>query len=206
MEHLQHVVMGLIAHYGYVGLFVAMLLGNIGAPVGAEVLMPLAGGLVATGHLSSVWLVILAAVLGELAGGTVGYAIGRFGGVPFFERYGKYVHFGHEQLEVVHGFFERYGTFAIFICRFVPVVRGIVGFPAGIARMNLAQFYLWTFLGSLVFCGGLVALGHALGDHLDALLPAIHRGGTLVLIVAIVVILGIVAVVRLRGRRAAPSE
>ncbi len=202
MAHLQHLLLGLIDHYGYAGLFLAMLLGNIGAPVGAEVLMPLAGGLVATGHLSSIWATIAVAVLGELAGGSIGYAIGRYGGVPFFERYGKFVHFGHEQLEVVHGFFARWGTFAIFICRFVPVVRGIVGFPAGIARMNLAQFYLWTCLGSLVFCGVLIELGATFGTHIHELLPLIHRGGFAVLLVALVVVAGIVAVVRVRSRRA----
>ena len=163
-----------------------MTLGNVGAPVGAEVLMPVVGGLVGTGHLGSLWITIAAAVAGELAGNTIAYCIGRFGGVPFFEKYGKYVHFGHEQLAKIHGFFERYGTFAIFICRFVPVIRGFVGIPAGMAEMSLAPFYLWTFLGSLVFCGGFIAIGDALGDHLNEILPLIHKGGLAILAVAVI--------------------
>jgi membrane protein DedA with SNARE-associated domain len=198
VEHLQHLVVSLVDHYGYVGIFLAMTAGNVGAPVGAEVLMPLVGGLVGTGHLSNLWLAIGAAVLGELAGNSIAYAIGRFGGVPIFEKYGKYVHFGHEQLARIHGFFERYGTFAIFICRFIPVIRGFVGIPAGMAQMSLAPFYLWTFLGSAVFCGGFVAIGYGLGDHLDEILPLIHKGGLALLALAVVIAVVAFFVVRAR--------
>ena len=98
MEHLQQAIIALIDSYGYVGLFVALALGNMAVPIGTEVILPVAGGLTATGHLSNLWLTIAVAVAGELAGGTVGYAIGRFGGVPLIERYGKYVHFTHARL------------------------------------------------------------------------------------------------------------
>ncbi|HEX4013946.1 MAG TPA: DedA family protein, partial [Candidatus Cybelea sp.] len=188
--------------YGYLGLFVALVLGNIGVPVGAEIILPVAGGLVATGHLSSVWLTIAIALAGELAGNTAGYAIGRFGGVPVIERYGKYVHFTHDRLLIVHRFFERWGTFAVFICRFLPVLRGIVSIPAGIAEMNLAHFYLWTFLGSLVFCSAMILLGHALGAHLDAVLPLLHRGAYVLLGLAVVAVIAGVVVFRLRRRPA----
>jgi len=201
MEALQHFVVGLVDHYGYVGLFVALLLGNVGAPIGSEIVLPVAGGLTATGHLSFLWLTIAVAVLGELAGESVAYAVGRFGGVPAIERFGKYVGLHHDHLVRVHGFFERYGTFAIFICRFLPVIRGIAGFPAGVAEMNLAHFLLWTLLGSFIFCTALIALGHALGGHLDAILPLLHRGGTLVAVVAVLAIVAGFIVVRVRARK-----
>jgi membrane protein DedA with SNARE-associated domain len=157
--------LNLIHHAGYTGLFVAMTLANIGAPVGSEIVLPAAGVAAQKGALSNVWIVIAVAVVAELFGQSIAYAVGRFGGRPFIDRYGKYVRFHHAELEKVHGFFERYGKFAIFICRFVPVIRGIVGIPAGIAEMPLGPFYFWTFLGSLIFCGGLVLAGNALGAH-----------------------------------------
>ncbi|HVS46947.1 MAG TPA: DedA family protein [Verrucomicrobiae bacterium] len=200
MNHLQDFVVGLIDHHGYVGLYIAMAAGNIGAPVGAEVLVPLAGALVATGHLSNLWLVVAVAVAGELTGQTAAYAVGRYGGRPFVERFGKYVRFHSDQLDRVDGFFARYGTFAIFICRFVPVVRGIVGIPAGIARMALVPFYLWTLLGSIVFCGGLAILGHALGNHLSALLPQLHAWSHALLAALIVLVLAIAIVAYIRSR------
>jgi membrane protein DedA with SNARE-associated domain len=201
MENLQHLVIALVDQYGYFGLFVALVLGNIGAPVGSEIVLPVAGGLTAAGHLGNLAVTIAVAVAGELGGQSIGYAVGRFGGVPVLERFGKYVGFHHDQLTRIHGFFERYGTFAIFICRFLPVIRGISGFPAGIAEMNLAHFYLWTFLGSLVFCSAFIVLGYALGGHLDAVLPLLHRGGTILAVVALVAVVAGVLIVRARSRK-----
>jgi membrane protein DedA with SNARE-associated domain len=202
VEHLQQAIVALIDHYGYLGLFVGLALGNIGLPVGTELLLPLAGALTATGHLSNLWLTILVALVGELAGGSVGYAIGRFGGVPLIERYGKYVHFTHARLMQVHAFFDRWGTFAIFVCRFLPVLRGIVAIPAGIAEMNLALFYLWTFLGSLIFCTFLILLGGALGAHIDTVLPLLRRGGYIVLGVAVLAVVATIFVMRKRASAA----
>lgn len=200
MEHFQHAVVSLIDHYGYAGLFVGLALGNLGAPVGTEVILPVAGALTATGHLSSLWLTIAVSLAGEIGGGTIGYAIGRYGGVPFVERYGKYIHFTHDRLQVVHKFFERWGTFAIFVCRFLPVLRGICAIPAGLAEMNLALFYLWTFLGSLIFCTFLILLGSALGSHLDAVLPLLRRGGYIVLAAAVLAVAATVIITRARRR------
>jgi len=201
VEHLQQAVVGLIDHFGYLGLFAGLAMGNFGLPIGTEVILPVAGALTATGHLSSLWLTIFVAVAGELSGASIGYAIGRFGGVPVIERYGKYVHFTHERLVSVHRFFERWGTFAIFVCRFLPVLRGIASIPAGIAEMNLGLFYLWTFLGSLIFCTFLILLGSTLGAHLGMVLPLLRRGGYFVLGLAIIFVAAIV-VLRARARPA----
>lgn len=200
MEHAQQVVDALIDRYGYFGLFIGMALGNTGVPIGTELLLPVAGALTATGHLSRLWLTVFVALAGELGGGSVGYAIGRFGGVPAIERYGKYVHFTHGKLLRVHAFFERWGSFAIFVCRFLPVVRGISAIAAGIAEMNLALFYLWTFLGSLIFCTLLIVLGNALGPHLNAVLPLFHRGAYALLGLVVAICVAGFLVMRARAR------
>lgn len=148
--------------------------------MGSELILPAAGALVATGHLGSLAVVIAVAVLGELAGGTAGYAIGRYGGRPFVHRYGHYVLFHEAEMAKVDRFFARYGSFAIFLCRFIPLVRGIVAIPAGMARMPLAAFYLWTALGSLGFCGLLAYAGDALGKNFDVIVPVLHRFSLLV--------------------------
>ncbi len=201
MEHFQHAVIAFVDQYGYVGLFVALVLGNAGAPVGAEIVLPAAGALAATGHLSSVWIAIAVALAGELAGGSVGYAIGRYGGLPLIERYGKYIHITHDRVVVVHRFFERWGTFAIFICRFIPFVRGVSPIAAGIAEMQLWPFYIWTFFGSLIMCSALVLLGNALGAHLDSVIPLLHRGAYAVLAAVIVVTTIAICIVRARLQR-----
>ncbi len=200
MEHFQQAILWLVDTYGYLGLFAALALGNIGVPIGTEIVLPVAGALTATGHLSNLWLTIAVSLAGELVGGSAGYAIGRFGGVPLIERYGKYVHFTHHRLQVVHRFFERWGTFAIFVCRFLPVLRGVVAVAAGVAEMNLAPFYLWTFLGSLIFCSFLILIGNALGAHLSTVLPLLHRSSYAFLGLVVAAIIAGIIVMRARSR------
>jgi len=150
--------------------------------------LPGAGALAATGHLSSVWLVIAVALAGELTGQSIGYAVGRFGGRPFVDKFGKYVRFHHKELALVDQFFARWGSFAIFICRFVPFIRGIMGVPAGIAEMPLSHFYFWTFCGSLIFCGGFVLLGSSLGSHATQVGDAFRHYALLIAVIAVVAV------------------
>lgn len=202
MHALTTFFLNLVDHAGYAGLFVAMTLANIGAPIGSEIVLPAAGALAATGHLSSVWLAIVLAVVAELLGQSIGYAVGRFGGRPFIDRYGKYVHFHHKELERVENFFGRYGKFAIFICRFIPVVRGVVGIPAGIAEMPLPAFYLWTFLGSLIFCGGLILAGNALGSHAHEVIDTVRKYALLILGLGVVALVAFLFIQSRRTQRA----
>ena len=100
----------------------------------------------------------------------------------------------------MHGFFEKWGNFAIFICRFLPFIRSVAAIPAGIAEMNLGLFYLWTFLGSLIFCTFLIVLGNVLGAHLAEVIPLLHRGGYFVLGVAVAAVVLAAIVRRVRAR------
>ncbi len=185
----------LIHHAGYAGLFVIMALGNMGVPVGTEIVLPTAGALAAQGHLSSWVIVALVATLGEVVGGFILYLVGYYGGEPFVHRYGKYVFFREHELARVHGFYARYGKKTVFICRFVPLVRGVAALPAGISRMPKRYFITYTLAGSAIFCFALAYLGQALGHNLDTVLPAIHRFS---LVIAAAVVVAIVMVVWLR--------
>lgn len=195
--------LNLVDHFGYAGIYVVMTLANIGMPVGSEIVLPAAGALAATGHLSSAWIAIGAALAGELSGQSIGYAVGRYGGRPFVDRYGKYVRFHHAELDRVHGFFERYGSFAIFICRFVPFIRGIMGVPAGIAEMPLVPFYFWTFCGSLIFCAGFVLLGVNLGAHAAGVAETLRKYAILIAVAAVVAIALYFIIKSRRAKRAA---
>jgi membrane protein DedA with SNARE-associated domain len=110
-----------------------------------------------------------------VAGGFVLYLIGFHLGEPFVHRYGKYVLFRERELARVHGFYERYGKKTVFICRFVPFVRGVAALPAGVSRMPKRYFITYTLAGSAIFCFGLAGLGNAFGKNIDALVPLIHR-------------------------------
>ncbi|MBV9971853.1 MAG: DedA family protein [Candidatus Eremiobacteraeota bacterium] len=201
MPQLSGTLLALVDHAGYAGLLLVMALGNIGVPVGSEIILPAAGALVATGHLHSLSVTIVIAVIGELLGGSVGYAVGRYGGRAFVHRYGHYVLFHEAEMARVERFFSRYGSFAIFLCRFIPVVRGIVAIPAGIARMPLVPFYIWTALGSLGFCAALIYVGHLLGKHVGVIVPVLHRFSLVILaLIVLAIILYVILRRRSRGR------
>ena len=205
MEQLTNVFHDLVVHLGYAGLFVVMFLGNLGAPAGPEFVMPAAGALAAQGHFPGIpgiptWiLVALVGTIAEVCGATTLYAIGYYGGVPVLERYGKYIGFKHKELERVHGFYERFGRITVFWCRFIPFIRGVASFPAGISRMQKRYFITYTAVGSAIFCFGLAALGNAAGKNFDAILPLLHKA-TLVIVLGLVVV-AVIAVVVMRARK-----
>jgi membrane protein DedA with SNARE-associated domain len=209
MEHLSTVFHDLVVHLGYVGLFVVMFLGNMGAPAGTEFVMPTAGALAAQGHLPGIgsipaWIVVgLVGTVAEVCGATALYAVGYYGGVPVLERYGKYIGFKHSALMKVHGFYERFGPITVFWCRFVPFVRGVASFPAGISRMQKRYFIGYTAIGSAIFCFGLAYLGNAAGNNLDAILANVHKAALAIVIAVVVLIVAAIVVMLVRRKGAA---
>jgi membrane protein DedA with SNARE-associated domain len=139
--------------------------------------MPFAGYLVYAGRFN-LWAVGLAGAVGCVLGSLVAYWVGSHGGRPFIEKYGKYVLVSKHDLDLADRWFARYGEVIVFASRLLPVVRTFIAFPAGIARMNLTRFVIYTFLGSLPWCIGLAYVGQILGeqwDKNDALKTWFHR-------------------------------
>jgi membrane protein DedA with SNARE-associated domain len=120
--------------------------------------MPFAGFLVAT-HRFTMAGVIVASTVGSIVGSLISYWIGRYGGKPFVNKWGKYLLLDHRDLEITEGFFKKRGPITILICRFIPVVRHLISIPAGTARMNIFTFLVYTIIGAgiwnafLAFCG-----------------------------------------------------
>jgi len=212
MEHLTTVVHDLVVHLGYPGLFVVMFLGNIGTPVGTEVVMPAAGALAAQGLLHPLgsmpaWVLVgLVGTVGEIFGATTLYAVGHYGGLPFVHRYGKYVGFKEKELGHVQAFYKRFGHWAVLLARFVPFVRGVASFPAGLSRMPLLEFIPMTALGSTIFCFGLSYVGLIAGNHLDAITALLHKAALVIVIVLVVLVVAAVVVIRARNKKKAPND
>lgn len=201
MAHFTQFFLGIIDHAGYPGLFLVMVLGNLGIPVGTELVVPVAGALAATGHLSNVWLAGAVATVGEIVGGTLLYAIGYAGGRPFVARYGRYLKLSETKLDAFHGFYERHGNIVVFVCRFIPFVRGVSALPAGVSRMQKRYFIAYTAAGSAIFCFGLAWLGSIFGRHIDDITPQIHRLSTLVVALIVLAVVAAVVASTLRARR-----
>jgi membrane protein DedA with SNARE-associated domain len=148
---------------GYWGIALLMAIESACIPLPSEIIMPFAGYLVSTGELN-LFLAATAGALGCNLGSIVAYEIGRRGGRPMAEKFGRYVLLGPGELDLADRFFNRWGAWAILIGRMLPVIRTFIAFPAGVARMKLIPFHLYTFIGSWPFCLLLAWIGMTLGD------------------------------------------
>src|SRR5262249_40301849 len=135
-------------------------------PLPSEIIMPFSGYLVYTGRFSLL-SVSVAGAIGCVLGSLVAYWVGMYGGRPFIEKYGRYVLISRHDLDLADRWFARYGEVITFISRLLPLIRTFIAFPAGVARMNLTRFIIYTFLGSLPWCLALAYVGQKLGEQWD---------------------------------------
>jgi len=153
---------GIISSLGYFGIFFLMALESMIAPVPSEMVMPFAGFLSATGRFD-LWLVTIVATFGSLVGSLISYYAGRAYGASMIQSIGKVVFLNESHLDRTREWFEKHGEKTIFIGRFIPVVRHLISIPAGIGKMNLGKFLVYTVAGAgiwnflLAYCG--VVLG-----------------------------------------------
>jgi len=163
VEVIAELAVSLISSGGYFWVFFLMVLESMIFPIPSEAVMPLAGYLISLGKFSWFW-VILFSTLGSLVGSLISYWIGLFGGRRFMRKFGKYFLLDEEHLMWTEKFFEKRGEIAIFISRFLPVVRHLISIPAGTGKMNLKKFLVYTFLGAGLWNGFLAWLGYFLSD------------------------------------------
>ena len=187
-ETLSNFVIAVIEQLGYGGVFVGMTLESTGLPLPSEIIMGFAGYVVWEGRLTLLGIT-LAGTLGCLAGSLIAYGIGAYGGRPLLERYGKYVLIRKSELDRGEQWFAKHGESAVFISRLLPVVRTYISFPAGIVRMDVRKFSIYTFLGSLPFCFAFAYAGVALGPHWHSI-TRLSRYFNVAVIVALAVLVG----------------
>ena len=157
---------------GYIGVVIAMTIESCAIPLPSELILPFAGWSVSRGLIEPLtsspwtyWGAVVAGVLGNTLGSLASYAIGAYGGRPLVERYGKYVLLSAHDLELAERWFARFGEVTVFFSRMLPIVRTFISVPAGIARMPLWRFTLFSILGAVPWVMLLVWGGLQLGDH-----------------------------------------
>ena len=164
---------GLYGAVGYIGVMLAMAIESAMVPLPSELILPYAGFLVSdTSQLEpltkgpwSFWIVAVVATIGNTLGSLVAYAIGAYGGRPFLERYGRYLLIRPHEIELADRFFEKYGNATVFIGRLLPIVRTFISFPAGVARMPIGPFIIYSTAGAFIWSILLVYAGTVLGAH-----------------------------------------
>jgi membrane protein DedA with SNARE-associated domain len=164
IEILSGFIVAVISTLGYSGVLLLMAIESACIPLPSEVIMPFAGYLVSTGQMN-IWGVGFAGAIGCVVGSMVAYWVGAYGGRPFIEKYGRYVLVSRHDLDLADRWFGQYGELIIFTSRLLPVIRTFIAFPAGVARMNVPRFIIYTFAGSLPWCLGLAYVGQKLGEQ-----------------------------------------
>ncbi len=179
-------VLALYDAVGYLGIGVGVALETFIPIIPSEVIVPMAGWKVSQSSTDpavveplthapwSFLLALLVATLGAVIGSVAGYLIGACGGRPLLDRYGRYVHIQAAQLDRADAWFARYGDRAVFLGRLVPLVRALINYPAGVARMPIGRFVLFSALGSLPWNAALLFGGYLLGANYERLYHAIR--------------------------------
>ena len=171
----------LYAAVGYAGLGAAMAIESAMIPLPSELILPFAGFLVSdprsiepiTGQPWNFWIAVIVATIGNTLGSLVAYGIGAYGGRPFLERYGRYLLIRPHEIEVADEFFRKYGAATVFFGRLLPIVRTFISFPAGVTRMPIGKFIVFSTAGALPWSIALVYAGMQLGANwADPRVPA----------------------------------
>jgi membrane protein DedA with SNARE-associated domain len=166
IELLSVFIVATISRLGYAGIVLLMAIESACIPLPSEIIMPFSGYLVYAGRFN-LWAVAVAGAFGCVVGSLGAYWLGMYGGRPLIEKYGRYVLISHHDLDLADRWFARFGEVIVFASRLLPVIRTFIAFPAGVARMNLKKFVIYTFMGSLPWCLGLAYAGQKLGEQWD---------------------------------------
>jgi membrane protein DedA with SNARE-associated domain len=193
-----------VVDYGYVAIFWLMLAESACIPFPSEVTMLVGGWYAATGDLSFFW-VGTAGVAGNLVGSWVAYAVGRSTGRALLDRYGKYVLIRSHDIDRAEVWWAKYGEAATFFSRLLPVIRTFISLPAGIARMPIGKFSLYTFLGVIPWTFALTWIGVVVEDNWERVLSYFDVP-TLIIATVLVVAAGAWYLRRRRQRRARETE
>jgi len=177
IEYISYFIIATISALGYSGIVLLMAIESACIPLPSEIIMPFSGYLVSTGQMN-LWAVAVAGAVGCVLGSLIAYWVGMYGGRPLIERYGRYILLSRHDLDLADRWFAKYGEMIVFVSRLLPAIRTFIAFPAGVARMNLTKFVIYTFAGSLPWCLGLAYVGQKLGEQWnrdDTLKTWFHR-------------------------------
>jgi len=181
---------------GYLGVFVASVIESAMIPLPSELILPFAGFLVSDSSAIepithgpwNFWIVVIAATAGNVVGSLIAYGIGAWGGRPFLERYGRYLLIRPHEIDAAERFFARWGGPTVFFTRFLPVVRTFISFPAGVVRMPLGRFVVYSAAGAFLWSVALVYAGTVLGENWVDIRHTLQPFDTLILVVVVIAV------------------
>ena len=187
-ESLVNLIVEFIDKTGYSSIFVMMSLESMVAPVPSEAVMPFAGFLVHSGRFTFTG-VIFFSTLGSIFGSLISYYLGYWGGRPIVERFGKYLLLDKKDLDLTERFFQKRGDITIFISRFIPIVRHLISIPAGIGKMNIVKFCIYTIIGAGLWNAFLTYMGYLLREKWSEVMKYSHVVDIVVLALLVIFVI-----------------
>jgi membrane protein DedA with SNARE-associated domain len=197
----------LIESAGYFGVGIAVFVESVFAPIPSPFILPFVG-FVSSRTDQSLIISILVATLGAYLGSFPFYFLGRWGEKAvekFLKKFGKYLFIEQEEVDKGFEFFEKYGSSIVFTGRLIPLVRSVISFPAGVARMPFFKFSVYTILGSAVWSTALALAGYLLGGQWEVVIVWLERYENIVILLTILLILGYVVYKILSRKRVKKS-
>jgi len=186
IHEIANTIVSYIGDMGYLGIFLLMFLESTFFPFPSEIIMIPAGYLAYKGEMN-IYIVILVGILGSLGGALLNYYLAQSLGRKLILKYGKYFFIKEETLDKLDIFFTKHGEISTFTGRLIPGIRQLISLPAGLARMNLTTFSLYTSLGAGIWVVVLVAVGYLVGSN-EELISEYLKSATLIALVSVVFI------------------
>jgi membrane protein DedA with SNARE-associated domain len=197
MEEIILWLVKVIGDMGYLGILLLMAMESSLFPIPSELVVPPAGYLASQGQMN-IWLVIFFSTLGSLMGALFNYALAYYFGRPWILRYGKYFLIPPDKFARVESFFLKHGEISTFTGRLIIVVRHLISLPAGLSRMNLVRFIVFTLVGSLIWVFILAYIGYVVGNNME-LVKSYYKQAVIGLVVIMAIVLA-VYIIRQKNR------
>jgi membrane protein DedA with SNARE-associated domain len=207
VEQLVVFVTAVISAMGYGGIVLLMAIESACIPLPSEIIMPFAGYLVFRGEMSLQGAAIAGAI-GCVVGSIPAYYLGMYGGRPLIERFGRYLLVSRRELDLADRLFQRHGQWVVLAGRLLPVIRTFIAFPAGVSRMPMGRFIVYTLVGSYPWCLALAWAGMKLGQawHSDPRFRAVYHRFETAIVVALVLAVAWFVWHKVREARRARAE
>jgi membrane protein DedA with SNARE-associated domain len=185
---------------GYLGVFIAMVIESTLLPLPSELILPLAGFLISdhsqieplTHSPWNFWIVVAVGVIANTTGSLLGYALGAKLGRPFLDRWGRFLLIRNHEVDQAQRFFARWGSPTAFFSRLLPGVRSVISFIAGVSRMPLGRFTVYSTLGAIPWTIALVYFGTVLGEHWKDIRKTMQPFDTLILVACVAAVVAFV--------------
>lgn len=201
---MQQWIMQVMEQFGYIGVFFLILLENVFPPIPSEVILTFGGFMASKSTQLNFTGMLISSTLGAVIGALILYYIGKILGIKRLEsivdRYGKVLRIEIDDLHKADNWFTKYGGLAVFLCRFVPLIRSLISIPAGLNHMNIPKFLLYTTIGSAIWNGILIYLGLKLGDNWESVVHTFDTYSNILYIIMGILMIGFIIYLRKRKK------